>query len=128
MSDLKVLSCQSRVAALLIGVFVLGLGSGAVGMRAYEKRFEQADDLPNTEEVHGLAGLVAEDLAEDLGLAPDQARRIEQILDEAIMMEADLLTQLNAVRLAGRRQILEILDDRQEVLLEERTLTSEAMD
>ena len=105
MSEARLSACQGQALALAIGVFAAGLASGAIGMRVYEQR--AAADVS----VHAVqAELAVDELRTVLHLDEQQAERVRMILDESIMAEADLLSQIRFIQQEGRSQILEVLD------------------
>lgn len=107
--DAKLSSCQGKVAALLTGVFIAGILSGGIGMRVWDQRqaMAQADPLQVESQ------LALEKLSTELDLQPVQVGQVKTILDEYIMLEADLMSQMRALQTQGRAEILQILDQQQ---------------
>jgi len=117
MPDARLANRQGQAVALLVGVFLIGVGSGAVGMRAYEHQTHKPGAVNY---VYGTDTDAAVDrLEEELGLRPDQIEKVTAILDESIMQEADLLYQVRRIQDQGRRRILDVLDAEQKAKFED---------
>jgi len=112
MSEARLSACRGKAVALVAAIFIAGAASGALGMRMFERHIASA-------EASGRAAyqdqtLIALDrLTNELSLNQDQVDRVETILDECIMMEADLLTQIRELQQHGRERILEVLEPSQ---------------
>jgi hypothetical protein len=90
-------------------VFICGMAAGGVGMKAYLDHAEPqptAVSLDRTREV-------MDRLKAELHLNDNQFSRVRSVLDECIMYEADMLSQIESLRSDGRTRIEKILDDEQ---------------
>ena len=106
--DAKLTACQGKVSALLAAVFLAGVLSGGVGMRVWDKQ-----TAPPADPVLAESQLALERLSTELDLKPDQVGQVQTILDQYIMLEADLMSQMRALQNQGRAEILKILDQQQ---------------
>ena len=113
MSDVKLSACYGKAFAVLGAVFLAGALLGAISMRAFEHR--SVDDGQSRDRVVevAVAGLTAE-----LNLSPGQVKKVQMILDESIMLEADHLAEIHKIQETGRGQILRLLDHEQRVKFE----------
>ena len=57
-------------------------------------------------------------LTRDLSLNDEQARKVQSIIDEYIMMEADLLSQVHNLQQQGRQEIMKVLEPEQRTKFE----------
>lgn len=125
MSDARLHARQGQAYALLIAIFLIGAGSGAVGMRAYE-HYKHKPGATNY--VYGTDTAAAvERLEEEVGLRPQQIEQVKAILDESIMKEADLLNRIRVLQDQGRRRILGILTAEQRAKFEDLSQRSAAV-
>ncbi|MBI1358533.1 MAG: hypothetical protein GC160_29705 [Acidobacteria bacterium] len=108
--DAKLSACQGKATALLAGVFLAGVLSGGVGMRVWD-RTQQADAV--IDPIRAESALALERLSNELALNPEQVQQVQIILDEYIMLEADLMSQMRARQQQGRAEILKVLDQQQ---------------
>lgn len=99
---------QGRAFGFIAVVFILGVASGAVGMHVYdaEMRTPPAITIDYQEDSH----TALEEMAKQLRLDDSQRERVQTILDECIMEEADLLMRVKQIQQAGRGRILEVLE------------------
>jgi hypothetical protein len=109
MSEARLTACHGKAAALIIGIFIAGFASGAVGMRVFDRQAPASAEDP----VNAQALMAVEELKSALDLDEQQVERLQLILDESIMAEADLLSQIRAIQQDGRDQILEVLNEGQ---------------
>ena len=76
-------------------------------------------NTPQADHTHDPAGnwhdpeLALEHLQEELGLDSKQVTNVKTILDECIMMEAELLSNIKSMKADGRDRILVLLDNQQ---------------
>ena len=113
MSDAKLSTCYGKAFSILGAVFLAGAMLGAVGMRAFEHSNAHA-----SESRARVVEVAVENLTAELSLSPDQVKKVQMILDESIMMEADHLAQIQKIQENGRGQILQLLDHEQDMPLE----------
>ena len=112
MSSPRLDSCQGKALGILLLVFLAGAASGIFGGRAYQ-------NTPQADHTHDPAGgwhdpeLALEHLQEELGLDSKQVTNVKTILDECIMMEAELLSNIKSMKADGRDRILVLLDNQQ---------------
>jgi hypothetical protein len=113
-SQPRIEACQGKALAFLAVVFLLGAGSGAVGHWAATRgAVEDGLDF-ETSEVFGI-----ERLRLELDLSDDQVVRVQTIIDQSIMTEADLMNQIRDARLEGKRELVDILSEKQQNRFEE---------
>ena len=108
--DAKLSACQGKATALLAGVFMAGVLSGGVGMRAWDRA-----QLQETDPILAESKLALDRLSSELSLNPHQVQQVKIILDEYIMLEADLMSQMRSRQRQGRAEILKVLDPQQRV-------------
>ena len=104
---------RNKAFAILVAVFVGGVVSGAVCVRAYHQQTAQAGSGSPRIDLHAQPGVVAKHLRDELTLTEDQVAQVEDVLDECIMREADLLMQTKQLRAEARQRILELLNNEQ---------------
>ena len=107
--DAKLTACKGKVSALLAGVFLAGMLSGGIGMRVWNQQqmAAQADPLQIESQ------LALDKLSTELALQPAQVGQVKTILDQYIMLEADLMSQMRSLQSHGRAEILQVLDHQQ---------------
>jgi hypothetical protein len=106
-------ACRNKAFALLIGVFLGGVVSGAVGLRIYSQQVAEARSGPPAIDLDSQPGMVAEHLRQELDLNEAQVAQVEEILDDCIMREADLLMQIKQLKGSARQEILDLLEPNQ---------------
>jgi hypothetical protein len=106
-------ACRNKAFALLIGVFLGGVVSGAVGLRIYSHQVAEARSEPRPIDLDSQPGMVAQHLRQELDLNEVQVAQVEDILDNCIMQEADLLMQIKRLKGSARQQILDLLEPNQ---------------
>ena len=117
MSETRLIACREKALGILAMVFVAGIASGVIGVRALDRQsasYAAAAASTAREE----ARLALEELAGDLELDETQRRKVGVILDEHIMMEADLLAQIRRIQQDGRGEIAKVLKHEQRVKFE----------
>lgn len=100
---------KGKIVGVLLVVFVCGMAAGGVGMKAY---LDYAEPEPTTAENYP-SQVMMERLKVELHLDDDQFSQVRSVLDECIMYEADMLSQIETLRSDGRTRIEKILDDEQ---------------
>ena len=114
MSSPRLDSCQGKALGILLLVFLAGTGSGILGNLAYQ-------DPPPADHTHGPTGgwhdseTALQQLQEELELDGGQVTQVKTVLDECIMMEAELLSKIKYMKAEGRDRILVLLDNQQRV-------------
>ena len=100
---------KGKIVGVLLVVFVCGMAAGGVGMKAY---LDHAEPEP---EAAGLEATreVMDRLKAELHLNDEQFTEVRGVLDECIMYEADMMSQIESLRSNGRDRIEKILDDEQ---------------
>jgi hypothetical protein len=117
MSEVRLIACREKALGILAMVFVAGVASGVIGVRAIDRQsasYAAAEAGTAREE----ARVALEELAADLDLDAAQKRKVGVILDEHIMMEADLLAQIRRIQQDGRGEIAKVLKHDQRVKFE----------
>ena len=99
---------QGRAFGFIAVLLVIGAVSGAVGMHLYERKMRTPPVITIDYQEDSHAAL--EEMAKQLRLDDAQRERVQTILDECIMEEADLLMRVKQVQQAGRSRILEVLE------------------
>lgn len=100
---------KGKIVGVFLVVFICGMAAGGVGVKAYLDHSEPertAVDLDRTREV-------MDRLKTELHLNDNQFSQVRGVLDECIMYEADMLSQIDSLRTDGRTRIEKILDDEQ---------------
>jgi hypothetical protein len=106
-------SCKGKAFAVLFFVFVGGMAAGALSLKVYQRQ-SGAEVAAVTQGHHHQPTLAVERLRDELNLNETQFVEVQSVLDECIMKEADLLTQLALTRTDGRGRIMRILDESQQ--------------
>lgn len=102
-------SCYGKAGAVLALVFVLGLTSGILST------YLLSDRSPNEDQHASRVETTLQDLNSHLKLQPEQTEDVRAVLDDMIMTEADLLSQVKSNQMEGRRRIMQYLQpDQQE--------------
>jgi hypothetical protein len=99
---------QSRAFGFIAAVFAIGAASGAVGMHVYELKMQRPPAITIDYQADSHAAL--DEMAKQLRLNDSQRERVQTILDECIMEEADLLMRVKQIQQSGRGRILEVLE------------------
>lgn len=115
MSDARLVACKEKAYGILAIVFAAGLATGILGVRAYDRRSSPAVVENPLEQQTEVA---IERLNRDLELSARQQEDLKVILDEHIMMEADLMSQMRALQQQGRDEILKVLTSEQKAKFE----------
>jgi hypothetical protein len=114
MSEARLVACREKALGILLVVFVAGLATGILGTRSYDNHLARAAVDPLAPQ----KAVAMERLTRDLSLNDDQAGRVQTIIDEYIMMEADLLSQVRTLQQQGRSEILQVLEPEQRTKFE----------
>lgn len=115
---------QGRAFGFIAAVFVIGMASGAVGMHLFELKMHTPPVITIDYQEDSHAAL--DEMARQLKLNDSQRERVQTILDECIMEEAELLMRVKQIQQGGRSRILEVLEPDQRVEFE--TLFSRVAD
>jgi hypothetical protein len=102
---------HGRAFGFIAVVFAIGAASGAVGMHVYELQMQTPPVITIDYQEDSHAAL--DEMASQLQLNDSQRERVQTILDECIMEEADLLMRVKQIQQAGRGRILEVLEPHQ---------------
>ena len=116
------MNTHGRAFGFIAVVFAIGVASGAVGMHVYELKMQTPPVISIDYQEDSDAAL--DEMVKQLKLNDSQRERVQSILDECIMQEADLLMRVKQIQQAGRGRILEVLEPEQRENLE--TLFSRA--
>jgi hypothetical protein len=114
MSEARLIACREKALGILAVIFVAGLATGILGTRGYDRYVEKKTANPLEQQ----SAVAIERLRRDLSLDEEQANKVRTILDEYIMMEADLLSQVHMLQQEGRSKILQVLDPEQRTKFE----------
>ena len=114
MSEAQLAAWKGKAYTVLAIVFVAGLATGILGLRAYTRYAVQQAAQP----VHEQTVVAVDKLNKELGLTPDQIKKLTVILDDHIMMEADLLAKMRALQQEGRTEIVKVLTPEQRAKFE----------
>jgi hypothetical protein len=114
MSEARLVACREKALGILAVVFVAGLATGILGTRAYDRHSARAAQDPLQQQ----SAVAMERLNRDLSLNDEQSRKVQAILDEYIMMEADLLSQVHTLQQQGRQEIMQVLEPEQRTKFE----------
>ena len=98
MSEARLIACREKALGILAVIFVAGLATGILGTRGYDRYVEKKTANPLEQQ----SAVAIERLRRDLSLDEEQANKVRTILDEYIMMEADLLSQVHTLQQQGR--------------------------
>lgn len=102
-------SCRAKAGAILALIFVVGLTTGFLAANLMTG--VRAETTPHAVRVDSTLG----ELIEHLDLQADQIEQVRCILDDTIIAEADLLSQIKWNQMEGRRRIMQFLKpDQQE--------------
>lgn len=115
MSGARLVACREKALGILAVVFVAGLATGVLGTRAYDRH---AGPEMAANPVQEQTEVAVERLHRDLDLTQEQAEKLKIILDEHIMLEADLLSQMRSLQQQGRTEILGVLTAEQKAKFE----------
>ncbi len=111
MSSPRLDSIQGKALGILLLVFLAGAGSGILGSRAYQNTLQDQVDDPAGRWRDPVLAL--QHLQEELGLGSEQVTQVKTVLDDCIMMEAELLSKIKYMKVEGRDRILVLLDNQQ---------------
>ena len=105
------MNTHGRAFGFIAVVFAIGVASGAVGMHVYELKMQTPPVISIDYQEDSDAAL--DEMVKQLKLNESQRERVQSILDECIMQEADLLMRVKQIQQAGRGRILEVLEPEQ---------------
>lgn len=101
-------SSHGKAGAILALVFVLGLTTGFLVLN-----FAVGNGAETDLHITRVSSTL-EDLISHLDLQPDQTEQVCGVLDDIIMVEADLLNQVKLNQMEGRRRIMQFLEPAQQ--------------
>lgn len=96
---------------MMAAVFAIGVASGALAIHLYEGQLHKPAAISIDFEDDSYHAL--EEMSRQLNLDDSQRSRVQGILDECIMQEADLLMQVRSIQQDGRLRILDVLEPEQ---------------
>ena len=105
------MNTHGRAFGFIAAIFAIGAASGAVGMHVYELKMGNPPVISIDYQADSHAAL--DEMAKQLKLNDSQRERVQAILDECIMEEADLLMRVKQIQQSGRARILEVLEPEQ---------------
>ena len=105
------MNTHGRAFGFITAVFAIGVASGAVGMHVYELKMDTPPVISIDYQEDSHAAL--DEMAKQLQLDDSQRQRVQTILDECIMEEAELLMRVKQIQQTGRGRILEVLEPEQ---------------
>lgn len=105
------MNTHGRAFGFIAAVFAIGVASGAVGMHVYELKMQTPPVISIDYQEDSDAAL--DEMVKQLKLNDSQRERVQSILDECIMEEAELLMRVKQIQQAGRGRILEVLEPEQ---------------
>lgn len=100
-------SCRAKAGAILSLVFVVGLTTGFLATHLMTG--VRAETVPHAARVNSTLG----ELIDRLNLRADQIEQVRCVLDDTIMVEAEMLSEIKSNQMEGRRRIMEFLDPAQ---------------
>lgn len=108
-----------KAVGVIALVFFTGLATGYLGSDLLESMRSEPDTAFRMEST-------LQDLAEQLDLNPSQMEQVREILDDVIMEEAELLSELRANQMEARKRIAQFLTPAQNREFDELILALEA--
>ncbi len=106
-----------KILAILAVVFLCGAAFGAAGMRQYLHHWMPSQG--GREFVYQGKRLGLEQLKTELHLRPEQALRVELMLDDFGKYYQNIEDQRSEVAAMGKAKILDVLDDQQKQRFEQ---------
>ncbi|MBI3698624.1 MAG: hypothetical protein HY238_27770 [Acidobacteria bacterium] len=111
MLDTKAAGCKGKLTCMVSLIFVSGMAVGALTMHLAERHWV------NTERAALSAAekeMAVQHFSRELDLNAEQAKAIEDVLDEFIMQQANLMAEFDHTRASGHDRILRILNEDQQ--------------
>ena len=110
MLDPKVAGCKGKLVGMVSLIFVSGMLTGAFTMNLAQRYWLHGQKPVLSQAEKDMA---VQHFSQELELNAEQARAIEDILDEFIMEQANLMAEFKNSRLSGHDRILGILNEDQ---------------
>ena len=111
MLDPKFASCKGKVFGMVTLIFVSGVAVGGLGMHLIDRHLSATQDTVLSQAEKQMA---VQHFSQELDLNAEQAKAVEDILDEFIMQQAELMQQFQNTRISGHDRILRILNGDQQ--------------
>ena len=115
MVDPKIAACKGKLYRMIALIFVSGMLGGAFTMGVADRYWLQPQSAMLNEAEKAMA---VQHFSQELELNPEQAKAIEDILDEFIMQQANLMAEFKNSRTSGHNRLLKILNEDQRKRLE----------
>ena len=110
MVDPKIAACKGKLLGLVSLIFVSGMAVGALTMHLADRHIVATQKALLDEAEKEMA---VQHLSQELELNAEQAKALEDILDEFIMQQANLMAEFRSSRISGHDSILRILNEDQ---------------
>ena len=111
MLDPKSSACKGKVFGVVVLIFVAGMALGALAMHLADRHIAATERALLDQAEKQMA---VQHFTQELDLNAEQARAVEDILDEFIMQQAELMQQFQNTRISGHDRILRILNPDQQ--------------
>lgn len=115
MLDPKVSGCKGKLVCMVSLIFLSGVAAGGIGMHLGDRYWLRQQSAAFTEAEKQMA---LQHFSQELDLDSEQARAVENILDEFIMEQADLMQQFRTNRIAGHDRLFRVLNPDQQKRLQ----------
>ncbi len=110
MLDPKCAASKTRLYGFMALIFACGLAVGGLTIHLADRHWVNKQNAFFSQAEKQLA---VQHFSQELDLNPEQAKAIEEILDEFIMQQANLMQQFRSSRISGHDRILRILNEDQ---------------
>ena len=111
MLDPKAAGCKGKLVGMVTLIFVSGMAVGALTMHLAERHWVDSQRAALSAAEKEMA---VQHFSQELELNAEQAKAVEDILDEFIMQQANLMAEFNTTRASGHDRILRILNQDQQ--------------
>ena len=111
MLDPKAAGCKGKLVGMVTLIFVSGMAVGALTMHLAERHRVDSERAALSAAEKEMA---VQHFSRELELNAEQAKAVEDILDEFIMQQANLMAEFNNTRASGHDRILRILNQDQQ--------------
>ncbi len=110
MVDPRVSGCKGKLAGMVGLIFFCGMATGALTMNLADRYWLRPPAPVLTEAEKEFA---VQHFSRELELDAQQAKAMEDILDEFIMQQANLMAEFKSSRTSGHDRIIQILNEEQ---------------
>lgn len=93
-------SCRTKAGAILSLVFVVGLTTGFLATHLMTG--VRAETVPHAARVNSTLG----ELIDRLNLRADQIEQVRCVLDDTIMVEAEMLSEIKSNQMEDRKSVV----------------------